>query len=238
MTQENRIIRIDSENILTIPGNGFRGYKEVIEKCPTAEMAYYRFKHELETMSCASFQVPCFDPSINQNDQLCFEASLNPATGYSYRELVEIAKKNNVRLGTKRQYIQFLAYLIYAGEWTYDIKQRFADICLNSSAIGHYAASLRELRKTADSSRDQKQLYKTGTKPIQVRVEDEHGNSKIIQKADLANTIKILDGSSDSLFYFAGGAFNQRGYVSPLATIDQSNKTNIHFKNAVGWFVL
>ncbi len=88
------------------------------------------------------FEVPVYDPSIDKDGSLQFVSGFMPAVGYSYNELRELASNNCIQLGSKNQYILFLATIINRLiEANWPKEDAFYAVCNNSQELGHYCNS-------------------------------------------------------------------------------------------------
>ena len=204
---------------ITVEGSDSQIYFDMLKYTPTSENEekFLKFLKKAVYAGVKKFKVPVYDPSIDENGSLQFVARCRPAVGYCYNELKELAIKKGVQLGTKNQYVLFLATIIHRlveGGWSK--ADAFYAVCTDSTEIGHYWNS-----KYADHN------FKLT------------GAGKCVGKSDLANTYKILanDGKNGG-FWYAGGCYSDKGYSDPLAQILPGEKYYIHFEKGVGWFVL
>lgn len=176
------------ETIL-VEGSDSQIYSELLEYTP-ADGAEKRFLEDLKEAVDAgvkNFKVPICDPSIDENGFLQFVSGCKPAVGYSYNELKELANKNGVQLGSKNQYVLFLATIIHRLiEEGWSKKSALHAVCTDSTELGHYSNS-------ADAKDD---FELTGSR-------------KIVGRCDLANTYKVLAKDEKSGgFWLAGGDYN------------------------------
>ena len=157
------------------------------------------------------------DPSIDENGSLQFVAGCKPAVDYSYNELKEIAIKNGVQLGSKNQYVLFLATIIHRlVEEGWSKAGAFFAVCTDSNQLGHYW----------NSEKARHDFEVTGSR-------------KIAGKCDLANTYKILKNDEKAGgFWVASGRCHCYGYDFPLANLNLFSYYDIHYFYGVGWFVL
>lgn len=207
------------ETIL-VEGSDSQIYSELLEYTP-ADSAEKRFLEDLKKAVDAgvkNFKVPICDPSIDENGSLQFVAGSEPAVDYSYNELKELANKNGVQLGSKNQYVLFLATIIHRliEEEGWVKKSALHAVCTDSTKLGHYC-----------NSANAKGEFETT------------GSRMITGKCDLANTCKILAKDEEAGgFWLAGGGYRDRGNFCPLAYLDLHGNCVLHYNFSVGWFVL
>lgn len=178
------------------------------------------FKNTLKEAISASvqdFKVFVCDPSIDKNGKLRFVPGFEPAVGYSYNELENLAKDNSLRLGNKFEYVLFLGTLIYnliVEGWSE--RRAWYAVCVNSGKLGHYMNS----------------------KNAKIKFEPT-GSRKIVGKCDLANTRKILAKEEKAGgFWMASGYCNDNCVCNPLANLNLNDDYDGRNRNSVGWFVL
>ncbi|MGN1301338.1 MAG: hypothetical protein ACI4U9_02265 [Clostridia bacterium] len=167
------------------------------------------------------FYRPTLDPSFDGEGGICYQAGMNPAVGKSYNWWYENSKKFcpkwKSRLGTRSEYIAFLAVLIKemvaSGKslgWAWNA------VCNDSKELGHYW-----------NSNDAKHAFEAT------------GNREVCGWRDLANTFKILVEDNElGLFCLASGDYDSYGYSYPLADLFYyicSNNANVY---STGWLVL
>ena len=140
------------------------------------------------------------DSSYDDNGCICYEPGKKPAVGKSYNWWAKTAKElkpeQGSRLGTKSEYIAFLAVLIKelvdSGkciEWAWNA------VCNDSKELGHYW-----------NSANSKHAF------------EETGSREICGWYDLANCYKILaDDKEAGGFWLAGGDYGKSSYSYPLA---------------------
>lgn len=100
-----------------------------------AKNFWNRLSKIVEKGEINSFEVPAYDPSIN-NGKLSFIPFRIPATGFTPEELEQIASENQLRIGTFSEYILFCATLLYKaiqGEFTLDTAWHELNNCMQSS---------------------------------------------------------------------------------------------------------
>lgn len=204
---------------ITVEGSDSQIYFDMLKYAPASETEkeFLEFLKEAVDAGVKTFKVPVCDPSIDENGSLQFVAGCKPAVGYSYNELKEIAIKNGVQLGSKNQYVIFLATIIHRlVEEGWSKADAFFSVCTDSTQLGHYWNS------------EKARHYFEVT-----------GSRKIAGKCDLANTYKILrNDEKGGGFWVASGDYKFYGFNNPLANLNLNFNYDIHYKNCVGWFVL
>ncbi len=204
---------------ITVEGSDSQIYFDMLKYAPASETEkeFLEFLNEAVDAGVKTFKVPVCDPSIDENGSLQFVAGCKPAVGYSYNELKEIAIKNGVQLGSKKQYVIFLATIIHRlVEEGWSKADAFFAVCTDSTQLGHYWNS------------EKARHYFEVT-----------GSRKIAGKCDLANTYKILrNDEKGGGFWVASGDYKFYGFNNPLANLNLNFNYDIHYKNCVGWFVL
>ncbi len=204
---------------ITVEGSDSQIYFDMLKYAPASETEkeFLEFLKEAVDAGVKTFKVPVCDPSIDENGSLQFVAGCKPAVGYSYNELKEIAIKNGVQLGSKKQYVIFLATIIHRlVEEGWSKADAFFAVCTDSTQLGHYW----------NSEKARHDFEVTGSR-------------KIAGKCDLANTYKILKNDEKAGgFWVASGDYNFDGNLSPLANLDLDDDYDGHYYNSVGWFVL
>lgn len=204
---------------ISVEGSDSQIYSELLEYTPTdsAGESFLENLREAVDTGVNPFKVPIYDPSISKNGSLQFVAGCKPAVGYSFDELKELASKNGVQLGSKNQYILFLATIInrlIEEGWTK--ANAIYAVCTDSTEVGHYWNS-KKIKHDFEVT----------------------GSRKIAGKCDLGNTFKILAKDEKAGgFWLAGGCYRIYGYCSPLASLNLCNCYDIYYDNGVGWFVL
>ena len=204
---------------ITVEGSDSQIYFDMLKYAPASETEkeFLEFLNEAVDAGVKNFKVPVCDPSIAENGSLQFVAGCKPAVGYSYNKLKELALKNDVQLGSKNQYVLFLATIIHRlVEEGWSKADAFYAVCSDSTQLGHYRNS-------------EKARYDF----------DVTGSRKIAGKCDLANTYKILrNDEKGGGFWVASGDYKFYGFNNPLANLNLNFNYDIHYKNCVGWFVL
>ena len=202
---------------ITVEGSDSQIYFDILKYTPAneTEKEFLEFLKKAVDAGVKTFKVPVCDPSIDENGSLQFVASCKPAVGYSYNELKELAIKNGVQLGSKNQYVLFLATIIHRlVEEGWSKADAFYAVCTDSTQLGLYRNS------------EKNKLEVTGSR-------------KIAGKCDLANTYKILRNDEKAGGYWiAGGDYNGDGINFSLACLDISDDYVYHYNDSVGWFVL
>lgn len=204
---------------ISVEGSDSQIYFDMLKYTPAneTEKEFLEFLKEAVNAGVKDFKVPVCDPSIAEDGSLQFVEGCKPAVGYSYSELKELEIKNGVQLGSKNQYILFLATIIHRlveEGWTK--ANAIYAVCTDSTEVGHYWNS------------------KKAKHDFEVT-----GSRKIAGKCDLGNTYKILakDEKADG-FWVAGGSCNNYCYNHPLAHLSLNHRYDNHCNNCVGWFVL
>ena len=204
---------------ITVEGFDSQIYFDMLKYAPASETEkeFLEFLKEAVDAGVKTFKVPVCDPSIDENGSLQFVAGCKPAVGYSYNELKEIAIKNGVQLGSKNQYVIFLATIIHRlVEEGWSKADAFFAVCTDSTQLGHYW----------NSEKARHDFEVTGSR-------------KIAGKCDLANTYKILKNDEKAGgFWFAGGGYYGDGGDDPLAYLNLCCNYDNHCNLSVGWFVL
>lgn len=168
------------------------------------------------------FYRPKYDPSFNEDcTSICYALGKKPAVGKSYNWWEKVAKEFNPerksRLGTKTEYIAFLAVLIKeliasgkSVEWAWNA------VCNDSKELGHYW-----------NSKGAKHDFETT------------GSRDVCGWCDLANTCKILAEDKESGgFWLAGGYCFDGSLSNPLAFLWLNFSRNDGFNFSCGWIVL
>ena len=206
---------------ITVESSDSQIYFDMLKYTPASEneRKFLKLLKEAVDAGVKTFKVPVCDPSIDENGSLQFVAGCKPAVGYSYNELKELANKNGVQLGSKNQYVLFLATIIHRliEEEGWAKKSALHAVCTDSTKLGHYW----------NSEKARHDFEVTGSR-------------KIASKCDLANTCKILrnDKKAGGFWVASGRCFNV-GNCYPLAGLNL-NDFCYDGRNdcSVGWFVL
>lgn len=204
---------------ITVEGSDSQIYFDMLKYAPACETEkeFLVFLKEAVDAGVKTFKVPVCDPSIDENGSLQFVAGCKPAVDYSYNELKGIAIKNGVQLGSKNQYVIFLATIIHRlVEEGWSKADAFFAVCTDSTQLGHYW----------NSEKARHDFEVTGSR-------------KIAGKCDLANTYKILRNDEKAGgFWIAGGYYRGDGGDGPLADLCLNDYCGNHYDDSVGWFVL
>ena len=204
---------------ITVEGSDSQIYFDMLKYAPASETEkkFLEFLKEAVDAGVKTFKVPVCDPSIDENGSLQFVAGCKPAVGYSYNELKELAIKNGVQLGSKKQYVLFLATIIHRlVEEGWSKADAFYAVCTNSTKLGHYW----------NSEKARYNLEVTGSR-------------KIAGKCDLVNTYKVLrNDEKTGGFWVASGCYSFDGDYHPLANLCFYISYDMHCNCGVGWFVL
>ena len=206
---------------ITVEGSDSQIYFDMLKYTPASnsknEKKFLEFLKEAVAAGVKNFKDPVCDPSIAENGSLQFVAGCKPAVGYSYNKLKELAIKNDVQLGSKNQYVLFLATIIHRlVEEGWSKADAFYAVCSDSTQLGHYRNS-------------EKARYDF----------DVTGSRKIAGKCDLANTYKILrNDEKTGGFWVASGCYDDNGDDYPLAGRVLNYDYDYRCCNSVGWFVL
>ena len=167
------------------------------------------------------FWHPRYDPSLDADGRICYVPGRMPAVNLSYNWWEENAKKyapkSGSRLGTKTEYIAFMAVLIKelvasgkSIEWAWNV------VCNDSKELGHYW-----------NSKNAKHAF------------EDTGSREICGFFDLANTCKILaEDEENGGFWLAGGFYYNFGNDYPLAYLYRFNYRYYDNYNSCGWLVL
>ena len=190
--------------------NAERNFKELVETA---------IKNGLK-----DFWRPVYDPSFDDNGRIYYEPGKMPAVGKSYNWWEKNAKvfcpERGSRIGTKSEYIAFLAVLIKdlvtAGksvEWAWNA------VCNDSKELGHYWNS--------KDAKHAKHAFETT------------GSRDICGWYDLANSFKILEEDEEAVgFWLAGGNYNDVGCNCPLADLFLYDFRDSGNCDCCGWLVL
>lgn len=204
---------------ITVEGSDSQIYFDMLKYAPASETEkkFLEFLKEAVDAGVKTFKVPVCDPSIDENGSLQFVAGCKPAVGYSYNELKELAIKNGVQLGSKNQYVLFLATIIHRlVEEGWSKADAFYAVCTDSTQLGHYW----------NSEKARHDFEVTGSR-------------KIAGKCDLANTCKILRNDEKAGgFWVASGFYGLDGFNIPLADLSLHLYYDGRYGDSAGWFVL
>ena len=186
-----------------------------------AEKAFMEAVKKVIKAGMQDFYRPTLDPSFDSDGRICYQTGMKPAVGKSYNWWYEHSKKfcseRKSRLGTKSEYIAFLAVfikeMVASGkslEWAWNA------VCNDSKELGHYW-----------NSNDAKHALEAT------------GNREVCGWRDIANTYKILAEDKEAGgFWLAGGNYNNNSNNNPLADLYHNNNRNNDNNNSSGWLVL
>ena len=186
-----------------------------------AEKAFMEAVKKVIKAGVQDFYRPTLDPSFDGDGRICYQAGMKPAVGKSYNWWYEHSKKycseRKSRLGTKSEYIAFLAVfikeMVASGkslEWAWNA------VCNDSKELGHYW-----------NSNDAKHALEAT------------GNREVCGWRDIANTYKILAEDKEAGgFWLAGGNFSNSSNFNPLADLYRGDCRYLVNNYSTGWLVL
>lgn len=184
---------------------------------------FYNEVVEIIKSKIKDFRVPIYDPSFERekdNLKITFLTDAIPAMNispYAWKNIaLKIIPNKNSRLGSRKQYVAFLAVLIklLISEKNYSVSEAWKMVCDDSATLGHYHNSWSA---------------KHGTEPT--------GCRKVIFWYDLANTSKILFDDEEGKFLLAAGNFNISSYKKPLYYFEIIEHVFAAHNYCVGWIV-
>lgn len=120
---------------IVVPGSESRIYKKLLKHKP-ANKQEKKFLEDLKASiesGFKSFNVPMYAPSIDKTGRINFIPGEKPSVGYSYYELQEIARNNQIRIGNDREFYPFLGIIIYQLMSDCSEKEAFTMICSDDS---------------------------------------------------------------------------------------------------------
>lgn len=167
------------------------------------------------------FYRPTLDPSFYSDGRICYQAGMKPAVWKSYNWWYEHSKEfcseRKSRLGTKSEYIAFLAVFIKemvdSGK---SLNWAWNAVCNDSKELGHYR-----------NSNGAKHTY------------EDTGNREVCGWRDLANTYKILEEDKEAGgFWQTGGDYCTDSKNNPLAELYRSNYRHDDIHPGTGWIVM
>lgn len=185
------------------------------------EKAFKRNVKKVIRAGVHDFWRPVYDPSFDADGCICYEPGKGPAVGKSYswweKNAKEFCPERGSRLGTKHEYIAFMAvlikYLVTSGK---SIKWAWNAVCNDSKELGHYW-----------NSEDAKHGFEST------------GSREICGWCDLANVFKILAKEKENgIFWLAGSDRSTASNYAPLADLYYDNDRGYGFPYACGWLVL
>lgn len=219
--EEVKRIFIPSRNIVLIEASKLSVSDDFMAYQPKNDKEKI-FKERLEqaiAKGVKDFYRPVLDPSFGSNGRLQYEFnSCSPAVGKSYEWWENIAKdimpERKGRLGTKNEYLSFLAVLlkklINAG---WDTEKAWKAICIDSRELGYYP--------TIDD--------------LPIRRFSWTGRNEVLGFYDLASTSKILsDDEGDDEFFTTRVSIYAK---NALADLYPSTSKSYDLNEAVGWIV-
>ena len=168
----------------------------------------------------SDFWRPIIDPSFDIDGNICYEYGRKPAVGMAYewwrKHAKEVCPERNSRLGTKSEYVAFLAVLIkelYASGWA--LERAWGAVCNDSKELGHYKnSSFFECACEATCSRE------------------------VLGWFDLANIGKFLtDDKEENIFWWGAGSYAEASEDSPLAFIMDCEYSYDGINCCTGWLV-
>jgi len=185
-----------------VPASELRLDDEFLKHQPKTE-GELTFKKLVETViknGLKDFYRPIIDPSFDEEEDICYQPGKMPAVGMSYnwwkRNAKAFCPERGSRLGTKTEYVAFLATLIkelVATGWK--VADAWNSVCNNSKELGHYW-----------ESKDAKHDF------------ENTGSRENCGWYDLANAYKILaEDEEASGYWLAGGSYRNFGDRRPLA---------------------
>ncbi len=207
-----------------IEGSDSQIYSELLKYTPSYKVYGNDREKFLEDLKKAvdsgvkAFNVPVYDPSIDENGSLQFIAGRKPAVGYSYNELKELASKNGIRLGSKNQYILFIATIIHRlinkpGNNALNPDTAFYITCCNYTKLRKHSL------KKSDVS-----FYIDNQFPLT-------GSDGIVGKYDLSTSKILVDDEKPDVFW--------RTWIWPsISSLSMEYFVDEHYEDCVGWFVL
>jgi len=169
------------------------------------------------------FYRPVIDPTFTEDGEFTYTPGAQPAMGKTYAWWEEHAKalwpERRSRLGTKSEYLSFLAVLIKKlVEGGMEICHAWDIVCNNSSELGNY-------KRPSDT----KQNYNL----------EPTGSREVCGFYDLSNVYKILaEDNYDNGFWAASGECTEEANVFPLAEIDHFTGRYTPLFFGTGWIIL
>lgn len=209
---------------LKVPASELRLDDDFMKHRPKTEKErdFKKMVEEAIKSGLKDFYRPKYDPSFSEDGtSICYEPGKKPAVGKSYNWWAKTAKEfkpeQGSRLGTKTEYIAFLAVLIKelvasgkSIEWAWNA------VCNDSDELGYYW-----------DFKDSKYDFELT------------GSREVCGWHDLANTDKILAEDEDTgRLWFASGFFSVSSFCSPLANLEYQyyGRENSNFLSC-GWLV-
>lgn len=167
------------------------------------------------------FRCPAMDPSLDENENLVYEAGKMPAVGHSAKfwakKFKQFMPEKNSRVGTVRERDALLGLLIkyLTEEEKWEVSEAWEAVCDDSRKLGHYWNS---------------ENAKHDFEPT--------GSRKVWLFYDWGNTFKIIaDNDLASVFSQGGGCCNITGNYYPLEVVITIYDLVYGCNNGVGWMV-
>ncbi len=202
---------------LSLEENWFKNF----EPKTNTERRFYKQVREVIQRGIKDFYRPTLDPSFDEAcTGICYVPGKKPAVGNSYNWWAKTAREFNPecksRLGTKSEYIAFLAVLIknlVASVW--NVKEAWEAVLDNSRELGHYWNSENAKHTLEDT-----------------------GSREICGFCDLGNAYKILaaDEEADG-FWIAGGGCMNLSIRYALAGLYIDDDRDCDNPGGTGWIV-
>lgn len=232
-------MRVIKPNATTVENTTCHLREGIFKKVPASELSLEddflkytpkteyekQFKKEVKKVIKAGVQdfwCPVCAPSFDEDGRICYEPGKMPAVGKNYNWWENNAKnfwpERGSRLGTRSEYIAFLAILIKelivsgkSKKWAWNA------VCNDSKELGHYRNS---------------EKAKYDFEPT--------GRREICGWCDLANSYKIMAEDKEvGGFWLAGGLYYDFSYDIPLAVLDHYDcRCNDFYIYSCGWIVL
>lgn len=217
MMNENNLETVSNIEWMWIPRSSDWKYEMILKHKVTSHREQI-FKERLikaVRTRINGFNVPVYDPSINEDGELQFKSGCMPAINHSYNEWEILAKNCGGRLGNESEYCLFVATLICRlMEMGCSEANSWYSVITDSRYMGLYSG-------TVDSKLI---MEKTGSR---VRA----------GKCDLGNVAKILSKDKYGCITIASGAYDESCYKFAIAQLRSTYDNFIPFKKAVGWIV-
>ena len=216
--------KISPELLILIEGSKLSMEDEFMQYEPVTRKGQ-NLKNELVDLINSKprdFYRPVIDPTLTEDGEIAYTLAAQPAMGKTYAWWEEHAKalwpERRSRLGTKAEYLAFLAVLIKKlVEGGMEIRHAWDIVCNNSSELGNY-------RKPSES-RQNPNVEPTGSR-------------EVCGFYDLSNAYKILSDNSTNGFWAASGECTEEANVFPLAEIDHFTGRYTPLFFGTGWIIL
>ena len=184
-----------------------------------------KFKEQVEEAiqsGLKDFWHPVCDPSFDVKGRICYEPGKMTAVQETFKWWEKAAKmyapEHRSRLGTKTEYIAFMAVLIKelvnSGK---SVEWAWSAVCNDSKELGHY-----------QNAKDAKHDF------------EPTGSREVCGWYDIGNVYKILAGDDvkSNCFWWAGGCYEDNSYDTPLSDISLETICDMDMYYACGWLVL